>query len=57
MAVVEGDVLGDLRAIGGSFNLPNSVHGEGEKSRSSSERYSWWGGVFCKVLILLATLM
>jgi hypothetical protein len=57
MAVVEGEVLGVPRAIGGSFTLPNSVHGEGKKSRRSSERYSWWGGVFCKVLILLTALM
>jgi hypothetical protein len=57
MAMVKGEVLGVPRAIGGSFNLPNRVNGEGKKSRRSSERYSWWDGVFCEVLILLTALM
>jgi hypothetical protein len=57
MAVVKGEVLGFPSVIGGSFTLPNSVHGEGKKSRRSSERYSWWGDGFCKVLILLTVYM
>jgi hypothetical protein len=57
MAVVKGEVLGVPSVIGGSFTLPNSVHGEGKKSRRSSERYSWWGDGFCKVLILLTVYM
>jgi hypothetical protein len=36
-----GGVLVHHRAIGGSFNLQNSVNGEGDKSRRSSEQYSW----------------
>jgi hypothetical protein len=57
MAVVEGEVLGVPSGIGHSFTLPNSVHGKEKKSWRSLERYSWWGGVFCKVFILLTVLM